>query len=374
MIRSRRHLGQSLAILTAAAVLVATAGCARGEMSAANDSETGAQANVRVTNVEATPVVPGEFRGVIRVTGEVEALYDVTVSAEESGRIEQFLVAKGRRVRSGQAIAKLESDLLSAQVNEARASARLASEEYERQRQLWEEDSIGTEMAFLQRRYASEMADARLASLEARLQRTEIIAPVTGTFEENYLEVGEMAVPGAAVVRVVSTDRVKIVAGIPERHARTVVVGDEALVTLDIFPDQEFLGTVSFAGASVDPRSRTFRIEVVLRNPDGMLKPAMVANLEVEREHLEDVISVPQQVVMRSAEGYKVFLAESDGGGYFARAQTVELGAVSGDEVVILSGLEGGELLITVGHQLVDDGSPVRIVNNEQSGQAEEEN
>jgi len=135
MIRSRRHLGQSLAILTAAAVLVATAGCARGEMSAANDSETGAQANVRVTNVEATPVVPGEFRGVIRVTGEVEALYDVTVSAEESGRIEQFLVAKGRRVRSGQAIAKLESDLLSAQVNEARASARLASEEYERQRQ-----------------------------------------------------------------------------------------------------------------------------------------------------------------------------------------------------------------------------------------------
>ena len=166
MIRSSRHLSQSVAILTAAAALVTTAGCARGEMSAANDSETGGQANVRVTNVEATPVVSGEFRGVIRVTGEVEALYDVTVSAEESGRIERFLVEKGRRVIRGQAIAKLESDLLTAQVNEARASARLASEEYERQRQLWEEDSIGTEMAFLQRRYASEMADARLSAGE----------------------------------------------------------------------------------------------------------------------------------------------------------------------------------------------------------------
>jgi membrane fusion protein (multidrug efflux system) len=229
-------------------------------------------------------------------------------------------------------------------------------------------------MAFLQRRYASEMAAARLASLEARLQRTEIVAPVTGTFEENFLEVGEMAMPGAAVVRVVAADRVKIVAGVPERHARTVVVGDEALVTLDVFPDQEFVGEVNFAGASVDPRSRTFRIEVVLDNPDGMMKPAMVANLEVEREHLQNVISAPQQVVMRSAEGYKVFVAESEGAGHVAHARTVELGVVSGDNVVIESGLEVGDLLITVGHQLVDDGSPIRIVSGRQSGQVEEEN
>jgi RND family efflux transporter MFP subunit len=365
------RLGYLLAVTVA---VVVTAGCSRGEAAASSDAETTGQANVRVTNVETTPVMLGEFRGFIRVTGEVEALYDVTISAEETGRIERFLVEKGRRVRSGQAIARLENDLLSAQVDEARASAQLAREEYERQRQLWEEDSIGTEMAFLQRRYASEMATARLSSLEARLQRTEIVAPVTGTFEENFLEVGEMALPGAAVVRLVATDRVKIVAGVPERHARTVVVGDEARVTLDVFPDQEFVGEVSFAGATVDPRSRTFRVEVILDNPESMMKPAMVANLQVEREHLDNVISVPQQVVLRSAEGYKVFVAESEGEGYVAYARTVELGAVSGDDVVIQAGLELGELLITVGYQLVDDGSPIRIVNGGQSGQAEEEN
>jgi RND family efflux transporter MFP subunit len=343
-------------------------------MAGANDTGSDSQANVRVTNVEVTPVIRGEFTGVIRVTGEVEALYDVTVSAEETGRIEEFFVEKGRRVRRGQAIAKLENDLLSAQVDEARASARLAREEYERQRQLWEEDSIGTEMAFLQRQYASEMAAARLASLEARLQRTEIIAPVTGTFEENFLELGEMAMPGAAVVRVVSTDRVKIVAGVPERHARTVLVGDRAVVALDVFPDREFVGEVSFVGASVDPRSRTFRIEVVLDNPEGVMKPAMVANLEVERESLQEVIAIPQQVVMRSADGYKVFVAESDGDRYLAHARTIELGEVSGDEVVIHHGLDVGDLLITLGHQLVDDGSLIRIVNGGGTRQAEGEN
>lgn len=371
MIGKKYQPHRSWSSLLLAVGSVVSISCGSGEPAVASGEEPTDQTSVRVTNVEATPVALGEFRGFIRVTGEVEALYDVTVSAEETGRIERFLVEKGRRVRSGQAIARIENDLLSAQVDEARASAQLAHEEYQRQRQLWEEDSIGTEMAFLQRRYASEMAAARLSSLEARLQRTEILAPVTGTFEEKYLEVGEMAVPGAAVVRVVATDRVKIVAGVPERYARTVVVGDEVIVALDVFPDQDFTGEVSFAGASVDPRSRTFRIEVVLNNPEGMMKPAMVANLEVEREYLEAVISVPQQVVLRSAEGYKVFVVEQEGDGYLAHARTVELGTISGDNVVVTAGLEIGELLVTVGHQLVDDGSPIRIVN---SGQAEGEN
>ncbi len=363
------HQGVGLLALVALAV----PGCSGGEAEAKSDTQDTELTNVRVINVEAIPVTLTEFTGYIRVTGEVEAMYDVTISAEESGRVESFLVEKGSRVRRGQAIARLESDLLSAQVDEARASARLAREEYERQRQLWEEDSIGTEMVFLQRRYTSEMASARLTSLEERLEKTEILAPVTGTFEEKFLEVGEMAMPGAPVARLVAIDRLKIVAGVPERYARSVAAGDEARVTFDIFPGQEYFGEVSFVGASVDPRSRAFRIEILLDNPEGVMKPAMVANLRVERERLSDVIAIPQQVLMRSAEGYKVFIAEAQGNRYTARARTVELETASGDRVVIGNGLQVGDLLVTVGHQLVDDGSPIRIVNSDQTQPADGE-
>ena len=371
MIGTMNYLHRILGLLTVVVAAVASTSCSRGEVAAANDAATNESPDVRVINIEATPVTLGEFTGYIRVTGEVEALYDVTVSAEESGRIERFHVEKGQGLRSGQRIATLEDDLLTAQVDEARASASLAKEEYERQRQLWEEDSIGTEIVFLQRRYASEMATARLSSLESRLRRTEIRAPVSGTFEDKFLEVGEMALPGAAVARVVSTGQVKIVAGIPERYARTVLVGDEALVTFGIFPDQEFVGQVGFAGASVDPRSRTFRIEIVLDNPEGMMKPAMVANLQVEREHLSDVIVAPQEVVQRSADGYKVFVARQVGEHHEAGARTVLLGPASGGHVVISEGLEVGDLLVTAGYQLVDDGSRVRVVAGRGSNQVE---
>ncbi len=352
-----------IAVLTAAAV---TSSCSRAAGDAADGSDQ-EQLDVRVVNVEVTPVELSEFTGFIRVTGEVEALNDVTVSAEESGRIIEFLAQKGDRVAAGEPIAKLEDDFLSAQVAEASAAAELAREEWERQRNLWEQDSVGTELMYLQRKYQADIAAARLAQLQSRLERTVIRAPVDGLFDDRFLESGEMAVVGAPVFRVVAISRVKVTAGVPERYARAVRRGDVAIVSFDIFPGREFTGRVNFVGASVDLANRTFPIEIVLNNPEGIMKPAMVANLQVQREQLSDAIVIPQNVVLRSADGYKVFVVESRDGGDFAKARAVELGPSSGNDVVVEQGLDVGDLLITVGHQLVDDESRVRIVSEQYS-------
>jgi membrane fusion protein (multidrug efflux system) len=347
------------------------AACARTEADPSGQMDGVDQEGARVVNVEVTEVALGEFTGFIRVTGEVEALNDITIASEETGRIVRFLVRKGQRVRSGAVIAELEDDFLQAQVGEARAAAQLAQEEWKRQRQLWEDDSVGTELIYLQRKYQAEIAAARLDQLTSRLERTVIRSPVDGVFDENFLELGEMAVPGAPVARVVSTDRVKVVAGVPERYARAVRRGDSVLVTFDIFADREFNGRVDFVGSSVDPSSRTFPIEVLLSNPEGIMKPAMVANVRVQRESLNDVVVVPQHVVLRSADGYKVFVVTSPDDRPVAEARSVELGSSAGNEVVIQRGLEVGDLLITVGQQLVDDGSRVRLVSSDQRDRME---
>ncbi|NIR43509.1 MAG: efflux RND transporter periplasmic adaptor subunit, partial [Gemmatimonadetes bacterium] len=83
-------------------------------------------------------------------------------------------------------------DVLAAQVREAEAAARLAAERYERQRRLWEEEQIGSEIAYLEAKYQAELRAARLETLEARLERTVIAAPVRGIFDERLVEVGEM--------------------------------------------------------------------------------------------------------------------------------------------------------------------------------------
>lgn len=346
----------------------AAAGCSPSEGSAAEQDEASSHAEpavVRIVNVEVETVRPSNFTDFIRITGETEAFSDVTVAAEETGLITDIFFEKGQRVRRGQVIAQIDTAVIAAQVRDARAAAALAREHHLRQKQLWEEESIGSEIAYLEAKYGADRAEAQLKVLEARLAKTSLRAPVSGSVDDRFLEVGEMAVVGAPVVRIVSTDRVKIIGGIPERFASSVEPNDIAKITFDILPNREFEGTIRFVGSTVNEANRTFPIEIWMDNPEGVVKAHMVANVQVVRSDLSDVIVVSQNSVVRTEEGYQVFIVEQDGDTPLARAREVRLGATYSGRVVIQEGLEVGERLIKLGQQIVDDGTAIRVVNQD---------
>lgn len=350
--------------LAVVGLATALAGCSPPDGGDVLADEPGANsmAGARVVNVEVTSVAPEGFVDYVRIIGEVEAYHDITISAEESGTIARFAIEKGARVGQGQVIAKIDDAVLRAQVDEARALADVAREQYERQRRLWEDEGIGSEIAVLQLRSVSGAADARLEMMEERLRRTEIRSPVAGIFDEKYVEAGELVAPGTRIARVVSVRRVKIVGGVPERYALDIHPGDSARITFDVLEDREFVGTISFVGASIDPGNRTIPIEIVLDNRERLVKPHMVANVQVERARMENVLVVPQDLVIRTEDGYQVFVVSDRDGQLYATAKPVELGSAYANRVVIERGLEVGARLITKGHRLVDEGSYVRIV------------
>ena len=347
--------------LATVAAGVALVGCQSTE----GASVDAAEENVRVINVEVALVVTGGFADFIRVTGEAEAMHDITLSAEETGRILAFPAPKGSWVGAGAVVAELDSEILASQVREARESAQLADEQFERQRRLWEEEKIGSEIAFLQARTNAAVAHARLETFEARLARTKIRTPVAGIFDEKYAEVGEMAMPGARIARVVASQQVKVTGGVPERDALAIQTGARAVVTFDVIPGERFSGRIRYVGATVDPVNRTVPIELVLDNPGLRIKPRMVANVQVARARLADVVVVPQQVVLRTEDGFEVFVVVDEEGRPVARRRPVTVGASAENQVVITDGLAPGDVLVTLGQQLVDDGSRVRIVNPE---------
>lgn len=320
------------------------------------------EAFARIVNVEVDTVRPRGFTQVVRLTGVARAMNDVVVSAEEGGVVRRIVRDKGRPISAGQAILQLDDAVLKAQVATATAQAQLADEVWERRRKLYEEDGIGSELSYLEAKYAAEQARGSLDALEERLARTTVSAPISGILEDRLVEVGAMVSPGTPVARIVHTDSIKILAGVPERYALDVTEGAAATVRFSVLPDERFETSVSYAGATVDPQSRTFAVELMLPNPGARIKPEMIADMEIVREEVDEAIVVSQQALVSMEEGYVVFVVEGTGDTAVAVIRHVEVSVTQGNDVVVGSGLEAGDRLVIVGQQGLTAGDRVRIV------------
>ncbi len=351
----------AFAALAAACLALATSCSPGGDSSAA----TAAGGAVKLIDVELEALAPTTFEEYIRLTGTVQAEQDVLLSAEESGRVERFDADKGDRVRRGQALAKIDDELLRTAVAEAEAESALATEQYERQRAVWEEQRIGTEIAYLERKRRAAQSAAVLQGLRTRLERTTIRAPFDGLLEARYIDAGEMAAAGSPVVRVLDPGALKVAVGVPERFAADVRVGTRALVSFDIFPDREVPGQVRFVGHAVDPENRTFPIEIGIENSEGIIKPEMVANVRVVRQALDAVLVVPQEAMRNVESGFIAYVAVAgNDGSLVAEQRQVQLGPAYANRVVVEKGLQAGERLIVRGHRQVASGSHVRVAQN----------
>lgn len=370
--RGARRAVAPLVLLAALAPAACGGGTgAAGATVEAPDSAAGA----RTVNVEVMPVAAGAFTETIRLTGTVEAHRDVTLSAEETGTVQALLVGRGERVRQGQPILRIDDSVLRAQVEQARAREELARETWERNRQLFEEEKAISELRYVEARASWREARADLDAIAARLERTVIRAPFAGVLDERLVEVGQLVSSGTAIGRLVDLDPVTITAGVPERYASDVERGSRATVTFEVLDERAFEGRLTFVGSVVDPRSRTFEVEFTLPNPEGRVKPEMVADVVLLRREWSEALVVPQEALVRAEDGFVVYVIEGEGAAAVARARPVELGPAQRNRAVVTRGLEVGDRIVVLGQARLADGDRVVVVEEREpvgsAGEAE---
>lgn len=337
---------------------VALAGCGSAEAG----TEAASEEFVRVINVEVTGLQSEPFTEEIRLTSVAMANQDVMLEAEESGAIVEIFVDRGDRVDAGAPIAKIDDRVLKTQVDQARAAAELSSQTWDRRKRLWEEEQVGSEIAYLEARFAAEQTAATLAGLEERLARTVVRAPFAGILDERSVDVGTMVGPGKTIGRLVDLNPIKVFAGVPERYASDVRVGAGAQLTFEALGDQVYSAPIRYVGATVSPQGRTFPIEVEVQNGNGTIKPQMVASMAITRRQVAEAVVAPQDALVRVEDGYVVFVAVERDGTTVAEVREVALGPTRRNLVVLESGVEAGEQLIVVGQKSVADGDRINIV------------
>jgi membrane fusion protein (multidrug efflux system) len=169
--------------------------------------------------------------------------------------------------------------------------------------------------------------------------------------------------PGVPVVRVVSTQNVKVMAGVPERYAGDIEEGTPVQVRLQAYSGETRTGTVTFVGSAINPQNRTFPIEIRLNNEDGSLKPEMVAKVLVTREQMEDVLVVPQSAVLREEGGAIVYVANPTDSLTVAERRSITLGSSYDGRVVVTDGVQAGAEVIILGQTNLTDGDALEITD-----------
>ena len=356
------------------------AGCGTEPPNGARSAPAAAEEQGRVIRVETLVLEPTVFRDIIQLTGAVEAYDDARLSAQTSGTV-ITVEPLGTYVRDRGAVAQInpsvpESAVLqaSAIVEAAEAQFGLARENLTRNEPLFADSVISAiewesvQAQYNQSRANLAQAEAALEQARTTLAQTRVVAPFSGSVEEHFVEPGEQVTPGTAVARLINTRRVKVVSGVPERYAADILPGTPVQVSFEAYRGNRIDGLVSFVGRAVDPQSRTFPIEIVIDNPDGTVKPEMVARVEVTRETIEDALVVPRAAVIRTENGHIAYLIENRDG----IPTAVQRDFVPGPDFgayVVATNLRSGDEVIVLGQSRVTDGDRVEIATRHSTSQ-----
>jgi len=309
--------------------------------------------NVHVRTIEVIKSLPD----IITLPGAIEPYRLVSVSAEVDGRIEQIHVKEGQPCRQGQLLVGLNTDILQSEFDQARAQAEFDRREYERVWQLVPTGAV-TQMELDLARTKLSAGEAYLRLAQARLQRAEISAPISGIIDSVPVEIGEYVQVGGQVAKIVEVDRVKVVVDGPEKDVGLLKLGAEGEILTDSAGTGSCRGTITYISALADERTRTSRIELTVDNPDHLIRTGQIVRAHLTRRLLTDVIMIPLEAVIPLENGAEVYVVE-DG---LAQPRHVELGLFKGYDVQVVSGLQQGDRLIVSGHRFVGPGQTVRIV------------
>lgn len=319
----------------------------------------------------------------IRVTasGQAEAYRRATMDAQVEGVVVSVPVREDDAVTRGELLLQIDTTEYALDVAQAQANLLKAQADYQKtvlfDNQI-QDTAVRNERARIARTTSGlDQAQVTLRQNEIQLEQTEVRAPFAGRVANIEVVDGQHVAAGAELMTVVDLDPIKVEVQVLEAELGELREGRRARMTFAAYPNERFVGTIQSINPVVDPDTRTGRVTVVLRNPDGRIKPGMYADVSLDAEALPNRILVPRSAILERQSGgiqnrTMVFVYKPNPHGKYGTADWVyvKTGGENDSLVEILPGdrpednLTPGEIVLTAGHQYLAHGTPVRLVKN----------
>ena len=335
-------------------------------------------------------------------TGRVVAVSNTDIGSEISGVVLERRVAEGEQVAAGDLLLVLSSDDVAAQVRQAeaelaelisstrpQAAVDLANAEValaqadrnvERRRELAAISAISDEemeqaiQAQAQARNNLENARlranalssggveedllrARIAALQAQLNKAQVRSKVSGTILTRNVEVGDLVQPGQSLFTIALDGKTEIRVPLDERNLSRLALQQPAVAIADAYPDKPFPVRISFIAPSIDPQRGTVEVRLSVDPVPDFLRQDMTVSVNIETDQRAKALVIPNDALANVKEDSAEVLLLRDGQ---VQRQRVRLGLRGLSASEVLSGLSAGDEILVDATVSLADGKRVR--------------
>ncbi|MCX7973216.1 MAG: efflux RND transporter periplasmic adaptor subunit [Candidatus Aminicenantes bacterium] len=341
--------------------------------------------------VEIRPVEIGTIRDVGQFSGSLIPKSQFNIAPKVSGKLKKLFVDIGDTIYNGQVIAQLDDEEYQQQVVQAEAdlkmaranledvqnSLELARKELERAETLYKKgilsdaqfDATRAQFNAQQSRY--KVASAQVANREAALETAKVrlsYTKIVASWEkgskiryvgERFVDEGALLSVNTPIISVIEIQPIIAIIYVTDKEYFRIKPGQPVKVNSSAFPGQTFTGQVARVAPLLRETSRQARVEIEIDNEEGLLKPGMFVNAEIEFARHEQARIVPFSSLVSRGGSQGIFLADlKEKKAYF---HPVKAGIIEGDraEIVEPDGLSG--YVVTLGQHLLQDGMSILL-------------
>jgi RND family efflux transporter MFP subunit len=235
-----------------------------------------------------------------------------------------------------------------------------AEKDLERFKNLHEEGAVS----------AQELEGIRLAHKNARAQynqalsMVDLVTPINGVVMKVDATEGKSAAPGVPLMTIATLGKVRVRCDVGQDEVGLLQPEQPVVIRLTTYKEtgwdqepQESKGVIGSVSLSADSETKLFMTEIVSENPNGILKPGMIAAVSVEVQKKENIIAVPATALIQREAGWFVFLVEQGK----AKMTRVDIGVSDGQVTEVRTNLSVGDSLVVRGQFKLNDGIKVRL-------------
>lgn len=307
--------------------------------------------------VETGQVLLGDMTVYREYTGTLEGIEQADLSAKISETVTKVLVNPGDKVKAGSVLISLDLSGPSSQYQQAKAQFEFASSTLNKMKRLYEEGAI-SEQSFDDTKTSYRVAEA---NFKAAKEMVNVISPISGIVTDIAVNVGDQTSIGMKLATVSREDSLRLTVGVDQEDIEYISVGMPALVFSAGAESKTIDGRVHRVARSADPETRAFDVEVVIESNHYNLRPGSFAGARIPLLDLSDIVKVKDDAILLQEGLKKIFVVRGDS----AFMRDIETGESSGGFTQVLSGVEAGDTVVTLGQAFLPEKAAVTVDGEE---------